>query len=123
VDTIVRIVRRQHVHDRPERRPVLQQGGDVLEEDPFRREIFDVADLRAERGDVHGRRHGTAISSTKSPCDRALSAARCSVSGPWCRGLTPAFTSIAVFPISYGFGTSIGYHVVMERRFKPPCAS
>src|SRR5207245_1670937 len=36
-----------------ERRTVLQEGGNVLEEDPFGRKILDVADLRPELGDVH----------------------------------------------------------------------
>src|SRR5947209_970038 len=43
----------EHIDHVAERRAVLQEGGDVLEEDPFGRKILDVADLRPELGDVH----------------------------------------------------------------------
>src|SRR5580765_4511152 len=47
----------QMVDHRGPRGPVLQQRGDVLEEDALGREVLDIADFCGERGDVHdGRR-------------------------------------------------------------------
>src|SRR5262249_58978939 len=54
VDPVFGVIGGQHVDYRADRRSILQQGGDVFEEDAFGREILDVADLRPQLGDVHG---------------------------------------------------------------------
>src|SRR5438132_536226 len=41
------------VHDAFEGLRILQEGGDVLEEDPLRREILDVPNLGLQLGHVH----------------------------------------------------------------------
>src|SRR5512145_2788123 len=41
------------VDDVAKRRTVLQEGGDVLEEDPLGREVLDVPDFRFQVRDVH----------------------------------------------------------------------
>src|SRR5262244_3586794 len=43
----------QMIDHRAPRHPILEQRGDVLEEDPFGREVFDIADLCYEGVDVH----------------------------------------------------------------------
>src|SRR5262245_20463698 len=53
VAPLVLIVAGQRVDGEPPRRAVLEQRGDVLEEDAFGREILDVTDLGPEIGDVH----------------------------------------------------------------------
>jgi hypothetical protein len=50
---------REAVDDVAKRRAVLEERGDVLEEDALGREVLDVADLRLEIGDVHGARYLT----------------------------------------------------------------
>src|SRR5437773_12327824 len=53
VHALLLITARQQVDHVAERRTILQEGGDVLEENPLGREVLDVADLRPEVGDVH----------------------------------------------------------------------
>jgi hypothetical protein len=53
VDRALRVLRGQVLDDRRPGRSVLEEGGDVLEENAFTGEILDVADLCPERADVH----------------------------------------------------------------------
>src|SRR2546427_2281084 len=53
IDGALRILRGKMFDDRRPRRRVLEQRGDVLEEDAFGGEILDVADPGPKRGDVH----------------------------------------------------------------------
>src|SRR5215831_104323 len=53
VDALGLVAPGERVDDELERGAVLEKGRDVLEEDAFRREVLDVADLPLELGDVH----------------------------------------------------------------------
>ena len=53
VDPLALILTGQRFDGEPPRRAILEQRGDVLEENAFGREILDVADLASELGDVH----------------------------------------------------------------------
>ena len=53
VDPLALIPAGQRVDGEAPRRAVLEERGDVLEEDALGREVLDVADLGPELGDVH----------------------------------------------------------------------
>src|SRR5262250_1177816 len=53
VDALGLVAPGERVDDELERGAVLEKGRDVLEENAFRREVLDVADLPLELGDVH----------------------------------------------------------------------
>src|SRR5215831_183205 len=53
IDALRLVAPGERVDDELERRTVLEKGCDVLEEDAFRGEVLDVADLPLELGNVH----------------------------------------------------------------------
>src|SRR5215468_2703375 len=74
------------IDHRAPRHPILEQRGDVLEEDPFGREILDIADLCYEGVDVHDRGWmlpaGLYRRNIKSPCPLSRGAAPPGDGGP-----------------------------------------
>src|SRR5215470_10892175 len=76
----------QMIDHRAPRHPILEQRGDVLEEDPFGREILDIADLCYEGVDVHDRGWmlpaGLYRRNIKSPCPLSRGAAPPGDGGP-----------------------------------------